>query len=829
MASVLRSYGSIDDTPAVTNSINGDAPPGSKTNDERAPFLPQAPRSRKPMTRRSSSSSAREWVGNLFTRITSRNGDNASDQATDSSGNQFKGSADCECGLPDNEPFLRRLRRRNTVTERQRSKQGTVAPEVELRALRSRLSFHFSDFHRKYMEHKKKPWKFVLQILKIIFVSVQIGVFANSKAGIVTFLEDNDQAMNHMFVGNYTDLFTVEDVHNRLVNLLDNYYHIQHRFIGAYDYAWRNGSVPPLEVCVTYYKQGRVFAFNQSYIWDRDTVYDCSALSNASQANNTKWIEETFTSTTFDRIVRISSTMRFTTLFLNSYSEPACVALDVAMTMDNTDHAGRMPMNVEVTSTFLACHGNKVKTLSEVDFVLFITLDLVIVVLTTLAIVLTMRSLINTARLARRISKFLRTYSKHHLSAKEIFRLFDFWHIIAVVADALVITGTLLKLAVELKGDVATRNESEHFTVCSFLLGVGCLLIWVGALRFLSYFHGYNVLLVTLRCALPSLMRFMLCSGILYMAFAFCGWIALGTYHVKFRSLTVTSETLYSLLNGDDMYRTFELMPKKPIGPYIFSQVYLYIFISLFIYFVLSQFIALITETYTEVLKMKEEDYEHLNACGHILRLLEVDIDGSNADIDAMFARGDDSLCPSPTEDTGIGIVSGAATTPPQTPLPASTPGTAYHSRSSSSSDGTPTPRSLPKTSPVDGMAVRGSADPAAASPASTHARPASADSSAPVATSRSRAAKAGSSPAKLPKAQDSSASTSSARVLNKSSTVLIPQQVPTNTESSAMVATSVSLSLIRHATPEHSSSQGKTKSTQQHKVHDLTEIPARK
>lgn len=44
----------------------------------------------------------------------------------------------------------------------------------------------------------------------------------------------------------------------------------------------------------------------------------------------------------------------------------------------------------------------------------------------------------------------------------------------------------------------------------------------------------------------------------------------------------------------------------------VFDQIYLYIFISVFIYFVLSQFIALITETYTEVLKMKEEVREFI-------------------------------------------------------------------------------------------------------------------------------------------------------------------------------------------------------------------------
>ncbi len=51
--------------------------------------------------------------------------------------------------------------------------------------------------------------------------------------------------------------------------------------------------------------------------------------------------------------------------------------------------------------------------------------------------------------------------------------------------------------------------------------------------RFLSYFDKYNILLITLRVALPSVMRFIVCAGILYVAFLLCGWLVLGPYHPK--------------------------------------------------------------------------------------------------------------------------------------------------------------------------------------------------------------------------------------------------------------------------------------------------------
>jgi len=67
---------------------------------------------------------------------------------------------------------------------------------------------------------------------------------------------------------------------------------------------------------------------------------------------------------------------------------------------------------------------------------------------------------------------------------------------------------------------------------------------------------------------------------------------------MQFRNLYIASEALFSLLNGDDMYNTYEEMSNMSTPVWIFSKIYLYIFISLFIYVVLSLFIGLIGETY---------------------------------------------------------------------------------------------------------------------------------------------------------------------------------------------------------------------------------------
>lgn len=84
----------------------------------------------------------------------------------------------------------------------------------------------------------------------------------------------------------------------------------------------------------------------------------------------------------------------------------------------------------------------------------------------------------------------------------------------------------------------------------------------------------------------------------------FCGWIVFGPYHTKFESLTSTSETMFSLINGDDMYTTFANLETDSFYIWLFSQIYLLSFISLFIYVVLSLSITLIIDGY-ETVKVK--------------------------------------------------------------------------------------------------------------------------------------------------------------------------------------------------------------------------------
>lgn len=76
-------------------------------------------------------------------------------------------------------------------------------------------------------------------------------------------------------------------------------------------------------------------------------------------------------------------------------------------------------------------------------------------------------------------------------------------------------------------------NDVKFADVTSIILGLAVFGQWCGLLRFLSYFDKYNMLLRTLKVSAPNVIRLLVCTGILYIAFLLCGWLVMGPYHPK--------------------------------------------------------------------------------------------------------------------------------------------------------------------------------------------------------------------------------------------------------------------------------------------------------
>lgn len=58
----------------------------------------------------------------------------------------------------------------------------------------------------------------------------------------------------------------------------------------------------------------------------------------------------------------------------------------------------------------------------------------------------------------------------------------------------------------------------------------------------------FQVVILTLKRASPQMMRFLMCTLIIYGGFVFCGWLVLGPYHIKVRIISCSCHW-FSLLS----------------------------------------------------------------------------------------------------------------------------------------------------------------------------------------------------------------------------------------------------------------------------------------
>ncbi|KAM9115005.1 mucolipin-1 isoform 5-T7 [Pangshura tecta] len=278
---------------------------------------------------------------------------------------------------------------------------------------------------------------------------------------------------------------------------------------------------------------------------------------------------------------------------------PDCYTFTITITFDNKAHSGRVKISLDNKADIKECKDPSIYGRGDNTFRM--AFDVAVILVCVLSFVLCARSIIRGLILQHELGHFFQRCYNQDVCLSDRMEFVNGWYILLVVSDVLTVSGTIMKIGIESK-------NFASYDVCSILLGTSTLLVWVGVIRYLSFFQKYNILIVTMRVALPNVIRFCCCVAVIYLGYCFCGWIVLGPYHVKFRTLSMVSECLFSLINGDDMFVTFAEMQQNSYLVWLFSQLYLYTFISLFIYMVLSLFIALITGSYETIKHQCEGD-----------------------------------------------------------------------------------------------------------------------------------------------------------------------------------------------------------------------------
>lgn len=276
---------------------------------------------------------------------------------------------------------------------------------------------------------------------------------------------------------------------------------------------------------------------------------------------------------------------------------PDCYQFNVKIDFNNRDFDGQMLLSLDAEPRKLQCKGDtRYITDNRIESALRTLLNLLVILICTVSLLLCSRAIYRAQILKfETMNFFKKTYGKT-LSFDGRLEFLNCWYIMIIVNDLLIIIGSAMKEQIERK-----HSGNDHWNVCSIFLGTGNLLMWFGVLRYLGFFKTYNVVILTLKKAAPKVARFLICAILIYAGFTFCGWLVLGPYNMKFRSLATTSECLFALINGDDMFATFSITSSKSLVLWWYSRIYLYTFISLYIYVVLSLFISVIMDAYDTI------------------------------------------------------------------------------------------------------------------------------------------------------------------------------------------------------------------------------------
>ncbi|XP_054240214.1 mucolipin-3-like [Indicator indicator] len=477
--------------------------------------------------------------------------------------------------------------------------------------LRRKLKFFFMNPCEKFWARGRKPWKLGIQLLKIAMVTIQLVVFGLSNQMVVAFKEENTVAFKHLFLKGYMDrmddtyaVYTQTDVYDQIFFAINQYLKLPNVSVGNHAYEKKGAEETALALCQQFYKRGTICPGNDTFDIDPEIVTDCLYIEPMMPLDNATVGKHNLNFTLdFHRLVAVQLMFNLKAINLQTvrhHELPDCYDFTLTIVFDNKAHSGRIKISLDNDISIKECKEWHVSGSIQKNTHYMMIFDAFVILTCLASLILCTRSVVKGIQLQREFVRFFLYYYKKEVSFSDQMEFVNGWYILIMVSDVLTIVGSTLKMEIQAK-------SLTSYDVCSILLGTSTMFVWLGVIRYLGFFQKYNLLILTLRAALPNVMRFCCCAAMIYLGYCFCGWIVLGPYHVKFRSLNMVSECLFSLINGDDMFATFAEMQQKSYLVWLFSRIYLYSFISLFIYMVLSLFIALITDTY-ETVKHYQQD-----------------------------------------------------------------------------------------------------------------------------------------------------------------------------------------------------------------------------
>ncbi|KJH50410.1 hypothetical protein DICVIV_03421 [Dictyocaulus viviparus] len=457
--------------------------------------------------------------------------------------------------------------------------------------LRRHLQFFFMSPLEKWKIRRQFPYKLALQVLKIVFVTLQLILFAEMRMSHVDFMEDTNTVMRHKFLKDWNDdrdalqyppaegrysVYDGKGIVEHLAFIINAYYSLQTDSFASFSYDIqtppkyfnvRNDrslesdhefkNIPYLLLCVD--RINNVTVNNNTYEFDITEVHECMHLNLTAIE-----VKEVIENSTAVGSVLGKRGITFT-------PEDALIIAKLSLEFKlRTIHFS--PKSVLLAESIILKFAFFSGVGLAIDTLIMGFVDIIVLFLCLFSLILCFRALIKAQLLKIKTVDFFESMFRTKISVSDQLDFLNLWYVMIVINDLLIIVGTVSKISIEFRD-----FDNSVFTLTGILLGMGALLVYVGVLRYFGFFNQYNVLILTMKKSIPNVARFMTCVIVLYVGFLIAGWVIIGPYSMK------------------DYFENISLVQ-------VFGTIYIYCFVSVFIYVVLSLFIAIIMDAY-EVVK----------------------------------------------------------------------------------------------------------------------------------------------------------------------------------------------------------------------------------
>lgn len=540
-------------------------------------------------------------------------------------------------------------------------------PYMEDRLCR-KLKFFFMGPHEKVKAKRKCPWKLLIQILKIILVTAQLIQFGYSRSSFVDFADKSTIAMKHLYlkdwqntyetmpypaaIGKYA-LYEIQDLVDHVNYATCKYDRTELGAIGSLRFFRENRTTVPLKMCIHQYKATDIYDDNNTYHIDSTIITHCYSMGKYNASGTTcadsydvvKFMHQkhniTLDSLYFDKVLLLElkfSLKSFRLEMAERSFPPQLFQVDTIISFDDENKDGQMSVTLDTTFKEIEVDGESNNdALQDREKAGLVVFDVSVLIFTLMSTALCSRSLMRAQKLRKEVNQYFKQRKGRPLTLSDQCEFLNLWYVTIIINDVLTIIGTAFKIQLELRN---MKSSSKNYDYCGLMLGTGSLLAWMGVLRYIGFFQQFNILIVTLKKAFPNMMRFLACCILLYIGFVICGWVVLGPYHIKFRNMSTTSECLFALINGDDIFTTFSATVTQNELVWYYARIYLYTFICLFSYAVLNLFIAVILEAY-ETIKEYYADGGHIYPKSELFEFIAQCQDP----IHSSIYRGEDDGC----------------------------------------------------------------------------------------------------------------------------------------------------------------------------------------